>query len=145
MQPKPIDTLPGSALCRPPQVTEKDPREAGQNWGFNCGPAALCALLNLTPAEIRPHLGDFEQKRYTNPTMIQAALTRCGATWRQTYRSDEPLGLPMLDHGLIRVQWAGPWTQPGVPLRARYPHTHWVAMRNKGKEVFVVNDFCYGG
>jgi len=48
---------------------------ASEAWGFNCGPGALCAVLDLTPDELRPKLGDFEAKGYTNPTC------RAGAAW----------------------------------------------------------------
>jgi hypothetical protein len=31
----------------------------------NCGPGAIAAICGLTLDDLRPHLGDFEQKRYT--------------------------------------------------------------------------------
>ena len=125
----------------------EDAQKASDEWGFNCGPGALCAVLDLTPAELRPHLGDFEQKRYTNPTMMSAVLYRVGAKASQVYRSDDPRfpGWPKLQHGLVRVQWGGPWTKPGVPMAARYRKTHWIAMRKGGAEVFDINALEWGG
>lgn len=115
-------------------------------WQFNCGPSALCAVLNLTPSEIRPLMGDFENKGYTNPTLMVEVLNRAGATYRQVYRSDNPEGrAPQIRLGLMRVQWGGPWTRPGVPMRVRYRQTHWVALRNNNEEVFDVNATCSGG
>jgi hypothetical protein len=120
-------------------------QKSGDEWGFNCGPAALCAVLGLTPAELRQSMGDFESKGHTNPTLMTDTLTRCVATFRQVYRADQPGGLPELQHGLMRVQWGGPWTKPGVPMRVRYRQTHWVGMRDGGMEIFDVNAMCVGG
>ena len=49
--------------------------------------------------------------------------------------------------GLCRVQWEGPWTAPGVPIRVRYRHTHWVAVDTLDGEVWIfdVNCMCVGG
>ena len=115
---------------------------AAEAWGFNCGPGALCAVLGLTPDELRPKMGTFERKGYTNPTLMAEVLAAHGVRYRQTYRSDLP-GRCRLEFGLMRVQWAGPWTQPGVPMAARYRQTHWVAMA--GDEVFDINAICVGG
>lgn len=116
--------------------------EASRAWGFNCGPGALCAVLGVTPDELRPNLGDFEQKGYTNPSLMASVLRRYGVRFRQTYRSDRP-GRCRLEFGLVRVQWDGSWTQPGVPMAARYRRTHWIAVA--GDEVFDVNAMCVGG
>jgi hypothetical protein len=50
-------------------------------------------------------------------------------------------------YGLVRIQWEGPWTQPGVPIRARYRFTHWVgaATRSPGDVgVWDVNALANG-
>src|SRR3546814_15629111 len=47
-------------------------------WGCNCGPAAIAAVIGLTLDELRPELGDFEVKRYTNPTLMWEVLDRLG-------------------------------------------------------------------
>lgn len=119
-------------------------QRAEDAWGFNCGPAALCAVLRKSPDGVRPLLGDFEAKRYTNPTLMYAALKLAGVTARTTYRGDVPAAFPDVTHGLVRVQWGGTWINPGVPMGARYRRTHWVAMRT-GREVFDVNAMCVGG
>ena len=105
----------------PLRFTPAEAEAAADDWGFNCGPGALCAVLGLTPNEIRPHLGDFEHKRYTNPTLMWSILRGLGVKWRKRRDTLWPA------YGLARIQWAGPWTKPGVPIRARYRHTHWVA------------------
>jgi len=113
--------------ARPPALRFGENDAAFDCWGMNCGPAALCALLGLTPAEVRPHMQDFEAKGYTNPTMMAAALRSLGVKFTTTLA---PLGERQLEwprFGLARIQWGGPWTQPGVPIQARYRMTHWVA------------------
>lgn len=124
--------------------------EASSAWDgkFNCGPAAICATLNLTPAELRPLMGEFETKGYTNPTLMFETLDRCGAKYRRSYRGDEPLphnAFPVLRLGLIRIQFAGRWTNPGVPMRVRYRKTHWIAAKEQSTEIFDVNAMCIGG
>src|SRR5258706_2485946 len=106
---------------------KKEAEAASVQWGFNCGPAALCAVTGMTPEQVRPHLIDFEQKGYTNPTMMLKALESLQVPFRTAYRSDTPGPFPKVDFGLVRLQWGGPWTRPGVPPRARYRKTHWAA------------------
>lgn len=129
------------------RFTLEDARRAGDQWRFNCGPASLCAVLGMTPEEIRPHMLDFEMKGYTNPTLVFDVLNKLRVKHCQVYRSDNPLGVVNLNYGLMRVQWGGPWTGPNVPMRARYWHTHWVGVRRSAdkREVFDVNAMCVGG
>jgi len=132
------------------RFTIDDAIAAGEAWGFNCGPGALCAVLNKTPGEMRPLMGDFETKGYTNPTLMTDILKAQRVPHRTTYRRDAP-GDPQFPRlGVVRVQWAGPWTKPGVPMRVRYRETHWVAVRRDGLskqtlEVFDINAICVGG
>lgn len=104
----------------PLKFSVEDGDRAFDEWGANCGPGAIAAILGLTLAELRPHLGDFEAKRYTNPTLMWEILKRLDVDWRLC----KPPAWPT--YGLVRVQWEGPWTEPGVPMRVRYRHTHWV-------------------
>lgn len=121
-------------------------QKAANDWGFNCGPAALCAITGLMPEQIRKYLDDFEKKGYTNPSLMNKILKNLGLEFKQIYRSDRELGgLPIIKNGLLRVQWGGPWTKPGVPMRARYRHTHWVAVRKHSFEIFDINAMCVGG
>ena len=129
--------------------TSADAHKASDDWGFNCGPAALCAVTGMTPSQIRPHLLDFESKRYTNPTLMYEILSVLRVTWKQTYRGDvagpRPSAYPRF--GLVRIQWEGPWTKPGVPFAARYRQTHWIATRGdvSSREVFDINAMTIGG
>lgn len=112
--------------------------EAGNDaWGCNCGPAAFAAILELTLDETRRYFGtEFEAKRYTNPTLMFAALRGAlgnpPARWRVLPGSravDASVGWPA--YGLARIQWEGRWTQPGVPIAARYRQTHWVGVARR--------------
>jgi len=91
--------------------------------------------MGLTLDEVRPLILGFEDRRYTNPTMMQGALRRLGAKWS----NPAPVIWPI--HGLVRIQWEGPWTKPGVPARVAYRHTHWVAARTVVKPRFSIGVF----
>lgn len=123
------------------RFTLDDAARAFTEWGANCGPGAIAAVLGMTLDELRPRLRDFESKRYTNPSLMYAILRDLRVTF--TVR----LGHVWPDYGLVRVQWEGPWTAPGVPIAARYRHTHWVGARHVGPalQVFDINAMCVGG
>lgn len=109
-----------------------DVAKAADEWGFNCGPGALCAILGMSPDEIRPHLLDFEKKRYTNPTLMRDILRGMGLKWERVFEclGANQAATPVYPNfGLVRIQWDGPWCKEGVPVAARYRHTHWIAVR----------------
>lgn len=125
-----------------PRFTLADAQRAAETWGANCGPGALAAIMGMTLDEVRPHLGDFERKGYTNPTLMFYALESVGARFRIRFlaRNVEQLGWPV--YGLARIQWEGPWTAPVVPIRVRYRQTHWVGVahgNNRGVGIFDIN------
>jgi hypothetical protein len=151
-------------LVYPPPVllrfTLDDVQRGAEEWGLNCGPAAIAAIAGTTLDELRPHLGDFESKRYTNPTLMWSILNNLKLRWRNilTQCSSENQGmLAWPSFGLARIQWEGPWTAPGVPMRVRYRHTHWVAVvtdsgwynnmepGSSEPNIFDVNCMCVGG
>ncbi len=117
---------------------------AHQLWGFNCGPAAICAMLGLAPGEIHQHMhhpkrGDrstnvrFEDVKYTSPTMMKCTLENLFIPFSRVTK------FPVVGDGfgLMRVQFVGPWCNPGVPMPARYHATHWVGV--DGDDVFDIN------
>lgn len=118
-----------------PRFTHADSNRAHDEWGANCGPGALAVVAGLSLDDLRPHLGEFEQKGYTNPTLMFDCLKRLNLQWSRTKPADWPT------FGLVRIQWEGSWMEPGVPLRARYRYTHWVAgaRRNGSIGVFDIN------
>jgi hypothetical protein len=127
------------AYVQPPRFTWQDAERAAGEWGCNCGPAALAAITGLSLDEVRPHMGDFGAKRYTNPTLMWAALNSIGA--RFTYRSGNLGQGHWPTHGLCRIQWEGPWTEPGANPKWAYRQTHWIAAaRHKGQiGIFDIN------
>ncbi len=106
----------------PARFTTDDAQRANNEWGANCGPGAIAVVSGLTLRDVRPFLGDFERKRYTNPTLMWEILNRLDLKWRLVKPPDS-----WPSFGLVRVQWEGPWTSPGVPARVAYRHTHWIA------------------
>ena len=114
--------------------TKKDANDAADEWGCNCGPTAVAAICGLSLADLRPHLEDFELKRYTNPTLMAQILRNIGAKvlefgkldWR--FEMERTGRKPWPRYGLARIQWEGPWTNEGVPIAARYRHTHWIGI-----------------
>lgn len=117
----------------PTRFTNAESDLAHEEWKFNCGPGALCGLLRLTPTEIRPRLYDFENKGYTNPTLMRQVVESLGLSVQQVYRQDREvsnaMAVPWPKFGLVRIQFTGKWTKPGVPMRVRYWYTHWMAVR----------------
>lgn len=126
-----VDTATCAVRAARLRITAADVDRANESWPCNCGPGALCAALGMTPDELRPHLLDFEDKGYTNPTLMLAILKGLKVAHRIIYRSDtlNPEAL-WPKFGLVRIQWAGPWTKAGVQMRVRYRKTHWIAVRD---------------
>jgi hypothetical protein len=138
----------GGVIATPTlKFSEVDAEAAWTAWTFNCGPASVCAVTGLTPDGLRPHVGDFEQKGYTNPTLMYAILNSLGVTWKANVNPREPGVCEWPRFGLARIQWAGPWTGGGVPMAARYRQTHWVASWREGSfaAIFDVNAMASGG
>lgn len=130
-------------MKQPARFTLEDANRAHDEWGANCGPGAIAAVVGMTLDELRPHLGDFEIKGYTNPLMMWEILKRLHVRYSIRHKPDY-----WPTYGLARVQWEGPWTKPGVPARAAYRHTHWVgAWHNpaKGFGIFDINAMASGG
>lgn len=117
-----------------------DAQQAFDAWGCNCGPTALAVVLGQRLDDVRPMLVGFDAKRYTNPTMMFDALKASGVEWKR-------IGATWPSYGLARIQWEGPWTAPGVPMRVRYRHTHWVASwmtDTRGHGVYDCNAMANG-
>jgi hypothetical protein len=127
--------------------TLADVDHAHKEWGVNCGPCALAAIISMTLEEVRQHMGDFERKHYTNPSLMIAALRSTRAVYKIAKLGDRAAGavctfLGFPRYGLARVQWEGPWTKPGVPMRARYRYTHWVGAASDGPDIGIFDINC---
>jgi hypothetical protein len=124
--------------------------QAADAWGLNCGPAAIAAISGRSLDRLRPHLGDFELKRYTNPTLMFEILRNLGVRFATQRVGLQERGTKVAwpAFGLARVQWEGPWMNAGVPVAARYRKTHWAGAGRvaSGEQwVFDVNCLSVGG
>jgi hypothetical protein len=134
-------------IAAPLKFTAEDAQRAYDTWGANCGPGAIAAICGLTLDELRPLLGDFEAKRYTNPTLMWETLGRIeGIEWRKITKPKDHPTLPWPRYGLARVQWEGPWTEPDMPGKWAYRQTHWVgADSSNPKNIGIFDINCLGG
>lgn len=75
-----------------------------------------------------------------NPTMMEAALDTMGVQWAR-------VDGPRLQRGIVRVQWDGPWMQPGVAIQVRYRRIHWIAADRTTNRcwIFDINCISCGG
>lgn len=123
-------------------------RAAHDEWGFNCGPAALSFALQIPIGTVRGVLTLFEDRGYVNPTMMKAALDALGRQYvamprpacdrvRQQFEQLMWIG-PM---SLVRIQWTGPWTANGKIMKWAARQTHWICCWRDGgvDKVFDIN------
>jgi hypothetical protein len=122
------------------RFTLDDAQRARDEWNFSCGPAALAVVSGLTLQDLRPQMGDFESKGYTNPTLMFDCLNRLGINWKPRkargptgWHSDGLHVWPRF--GLCRVQWEGPWMAPGVPIRPGCDRGSWVSLDRGGLDM----------
>lgn len=128
--------------------TEEDSRKAYDTWGANCGPNALAFALGVHIDKVRGVIPQFEERGYTNPTMMREALATCGKSIQNVRLPPRKPGrLPDIEPmfheqtALVRIQWEGPWTAPGANQRWAYRQTHWVTtwINDQTDFVFDVN------
>lgn len=128
-----------------------DIQEAWRTWRCTCGPVAIACILNLNLEDVRPFVGA-DYRGWMNPTQMKAALAIAGVSINERdrnklYRPTGPnhFGCPMAaDYGITRIQFAGPWTEPGVPASAAYHHTHWVASACDSRRAAYIHDNNWG-
>lgn len=106
--------------------TEEEAEQAATEWGFNCGPTALAFAARVSLSAVRGMIPGFEQKRYTSPTMMKQGIANLGREFEPRL-AGMSLDTTMLGRiAVVRVQWTGPWTQPGSNPRWAYNYTHWI-------------------
>lgn len=122
----------------PPRFTQADAERAYDEWGANCGPGAIAAIMWMTLDELRPYMSaaGFDAKHYTNPTMMNDVLRAIGRPWYKMTAPTWPT------YGLVRIQWEGPWTEPGANARWRYRFTHWVGAARRNGEIGIFDINC---
>jgi len=101
------------------------------SWA-SCGQTAFAALLKKPLADVRvafpPHTRvNFTQMRTALRTAAvsfdSTGYTLAGHSTAPGYRSH-----CWPQHGLMLLQFSGPWEAPGVPVAASLKATHWVAV-----------------
>lgn len=125
-----------SAITYP--FTEDEVRVAHDEWGLNCGPAALAFACQVKLQAAKVAIPLFQERGYTNPTMMREALEFLGRRFipiatrnqRRTYPSGYLSNVDAMFAGpmsLVRIQWTGPWIIDGKPARWAAQQTHWIA------------------
>lgn len=123
--------------------TEEEFRQAAVEWGCNCGPSALAFFLQTKLEAVRGAIPDFEAKRFTSPTMMKAALRNMGKQFTE-YSFPRVVAAMFGDKpALVRIQFCGPWTEPGANPRWAYRHTHWIVAWKDGRTPTIFD--CNGG
>ena len=74
-----------------PRFTAEAADRAYDEWGANCGPGAIAAICGLTLDELRPHMGDFEGKRYTTAQVAEILDISHSAAYERIKRRPHPL------------------------------------------------------
>ena len=69
--------------------------EAYRLWHFNCGPGALCAILEEKPRDMLALMPWFLGKGYTNIRDLFSTLTLAGVKYSQVFRSIDESKLPL--------------------------------------------------
>lgn len=137
-------------MIRPPllRFSAAESRRAFDDWGSNCGPGALAGMLGYTLDELRPHLREFEAKRYTNIALMTAILRDLKVPHAIT-RPHKDGSERWPQYGLARIQWTGPWTSAAYAENSRVKdrHSHWVGVRRllNGLYIFDINAMNVGG
>ncbi|HEY1048182.1 MAG TPA: hypothetical protein VGE39_00450, partial [Prosthecobacter sp.] len=74
------------------------------------------------------------------PKMISEtlkALGKCPMQFTENRRMDPP---PANVVAILRIQWEGPWLKPGVPAKAAYTQTHYIAVVGRGLVLDTAQD-----
>ncbi len=110
--------------CQPPALhyMAEDSEAASRAWKATCGPHAIAAACGLTLERVRTAIPQ-PYKGWMSPTMVEGTLQNL----RRVVDLRKGLKTPDLCNGINRIQWEGPWLNPGVPANVAYHHTHWVA------------------
>jgi hypothetical protein len=125
--------------------SQEEFERACREWGCNCGPSALAFALRRPLEVARDAIPGFAAKRYTSPTMMRQALEALGVAWRSAGLLEPAAMCCASAMSLVRIQWTGPWTAPGMNPRWAYGYTHWVAAWcPAGTSLELVFD-CNGG
>lgn len=121
--------------------TPPDTEAANKEWGANCGPCALAAVLGVPVADVRGAVSkgfrgagtiwldgiEYHHRTdarafpgYMGQADLRGAVQRMGARVGKTWRPVPALGMLGVNPALIMVNWLGPWT--GTRGEPHYRH-----------------------
>lgn len=124
----------------PPKLpyTQAESLAAYRDWKATCGHHSIAAACGVSLDQVKavcPKLCG-----WMSPTMISQTLFNLGFNSRKypvPKRMNTPPGHMVC---IMRIQWDGPWCNPGVPAKAAYLHTHYVAVLAGGWVVCTATD-----
>lgn len=128
--------------------TPPDLDEAAARWKACCGHGALAAILRCPVMYLRRAFPWAPREPWTSPKRLRLALEHLGVqVGRDALFSREWPRHPFPPHGLVFVQFEGPWLDPGVPVKEAYARTHLAASStvNGARYIYDVNVEPAGG
>lgn len=103
-----------------PLYRPTDAEQAFEEWGANCGPAAMAAICGMQLSEIRKHMPNFPG--YTTPSIVLQTLRSAGLKCDYGVERQWPL------RGLVCIQFGGPWMEKGAHWAEPYKRTHYIGV-----------------
>ena len=145
-----------NTLYNPPDVDV-----CNEEWGANCGPCCLAAILKQSVSDVKPFLFQFGQRQYMTPTTMSLSLESAGLVLGQDFKRTEVIhsntpfsynnrseerGLSeraLPTYGLAFLQMWSDWLY-SKPVKVQYHFTHWVGIASFGnnslaRHVYDVN------
>lgn len=105
---------------------------ANREWRATCGHHSIAAAVGVKLDAVKAACPKLTG--WMSPTMISKTLAALGCNPR-AYPCAQKMGQPppwMV--AIMRIQWEGPWLKEGVPVKAAYAYTHYIAV-TPGSEV----------
>jgi hypothetical protein len=130
-----------SSLYTPPDVDQ-----AHAEWGANCGPAALAAIIGSPLAAVKDAFQryGFGQRGYCNPSQMVQAVRDLGHSAELTRHARTGIrGREFPQHGVVFLQFTSEYIDC-LPIPAQYRLTHWIGMHSFGGDSLCVYDVNSG-
>jgi hypothetical protein len=118
--------------------SEAQSDEAHRLWKASCGHHSIAAACGVTLDLIRQHVP--HHKGWMNPTNVSATLDSLGVAVELT-KGHVLRGRQGFCQGINRIQFEGPWLDPGKPAAAAYRYTHYVAVARDRVLDTVINNW----
>lgn len=107
--------------------TPEQSQQAYDEWKAMCGHHSIAAATHASLDRVKQACPKLVG--WMNPTMIGTTLHNLGARTKCLTRlPDDTRFLFTPGRRVMRIQFEGSWTGPGVPPAAAYKHTHYIAV-----------------